>query len=84
MRCDVNAELNYLRLGRDETDGVGEEATGGRILYTTLGLRLTKSSVSWALGWKTPVAKSLNEDELQQGAEGKETGRLLVSASFLF
>lgn len=84
VRCDLNAELNYLHLGRDETNGVGELATGGKILYTTLGLRLTKGTVSWALGWKTPVATSLNEADRQQGAEGKETGRLLVSASFIF
>lgn len=83
-RCDINAEANFLRLGRDQTDGVGEEATGGKILYTTLGVRLTRQTVSWAVGWKTPVWTDLNEDELQQGAEGKESGRLLVTMSAIF
>lgn len=84
FRCDLNAEINYLRLGRDETDGLGEEATGGKILYTTLGLRLTKQTVSWAVGWKMPVWTSLNEDDIQQGAEGKESGRLLVTMTAMF
>lgn len=83
-RLDLVAELNWLSLGRDETDGVGEPATGGRILYATGGLRLVKGPVSWGLGWKTPVATDLNEDDLQQGAEGKETGRLLATMTCLF
>jgi hypothetical protein len=84
LRCDLSAELHHLNLGRDETDGVGEAATGGRILYTTLGLRLYKESVSWALGWKTPIDTDLNESDLQQGAEGKESGRLLATMTCLF
>ncbi len=83
-RCDLNLEANYLRLGRDETDGVGEDATGGKILYTTLGLRLTRQTVSWAVGWKTPVWTELNEEDWQQGAEGKESGRLLLTLSTIF
>ena len=83
-RCDLNLEANYLRLGRDETDGVGEAATGGKILYATAGLRLTRATVSWAVGWKTPVWTELNEDDLQQGAEGKETGRFVLTLSTLF
>jgi hypothetical protein len=83
-RLDLNLEANYLRLGRDQTDGVGEEATGGKILYSTLGLRLTRESVSLAVGWKVPVWTDLNEEDLQQGAEGKESGRLLLTLSTLF
>ncbi len=84
FRVDLSAELNHLKLGRDETDGVGEEATGGRILYTTLGLRISKEAVSFGLGWKAPIDTDLNEDELQQGAEGKESGRLLATMTCLF
>jgi len=84
FRVDLSAELNHLKLGRDETDGVGEEATGGRILYTTLGLRISKEAVSWGLGWKTPIDTDLNECALQQGAEGKESGRLLATLTCLF
>lgn len=84
LRTDLNLEANYLHLGRDETDGIGEEATGGKILYTTLGLRVTKGTVSWAFGWKTPIWTELNEDALQQGAEGKESGRFLATMSCMF
>lgn len=83
-RLDVNAEANYLVLGRDEADGVGEVATGGRILYGVGGLRLTRGPASLGLGWKTPVWTDLNEDALQQGAEGKEQGRLIATLSCLF
>ena len=84
LRLDVNVESNLLDLGRDETDGVGETATGGLILYGVGGVRLTRGAASLGLGWKTPVWTDLNEDALQQGAEGKERGRLLASLSCLF
>ena len=83
-RCDLSAELNGLRLGRDETDGTGEIATGGDILYGTFGVRLTRGCASWALAWKTPLATDLNEADRQQGAEGKESGRFLATLTCLF
>lgn len=83
-RLDLNVEANHLTLGRDRTGGIGETATGGRILYGVGGLRLTRSAVSLGLGWKAPVWTDLNEDALQQGAEGKETGRLIATLSCLF
>jgi hypothetical protein len=83
-RLDLNLEANHLALGRDQTDGIGEAATGGRILYGVGGLRLTRGAVSLGLGWKAPVWTDLNEDALQQGAEGKETGRLIATLSCLF
>ncbi|HPF35062.1 MAG TPA: transporter [Candidatus Krumholzibacteria bacterium] len=83
-RLDLNLEAGYLALGRDEADGVGEAGTGGRILYALPGLRLTRGTVSLGLGWKTPAWTDLNEDALQQGAEGKESGRLLATFSTLF
>jgi hypothetical protein len=83
-RLDLNLEANYLALGRDEADGVGESATGGRVIYATGGVRLTCGVASLGLGWKTPVWKDLNEQADQQGAEGVETGRLLATFSCLF
>lgn len=83
-RLDLNLEAGYLALGRDEADGVGEAGTGGRILYALPGVRLTRGTVSLGLGWKTPAWTDLNEDALQQGAEGKESGRLIATLSTLF
>ncbi|MBM3286432.1 MAG: transporter [Candidatus Eisenbacteria bacterium] len=83
LRCDVNLEANYLQLGRDEVAGVGEQATGGRILYGVPGLRLFMGSSSVGLGVKVPVWKSLNEEKEQQGAEGKESYRLIFTFSTL-
>ena len=73
-----------LRLGRDESDGVGELGTGGDILYALPGLRLTRGRASFGLGLKVPTWTDLNEDAQQQGAEGKESSRLLVTFSTLF
>jgi hypothetical protein len=83
-RLDLNLEANALVLGRDALDGVGETATGGRVLYGTCGLRLTRGATSLGLGWKTPVWKDLNEEAAQQGAEGVETGRFIATVSSLF
>jgi hypothetical protein len=40
--------------------------------------------VSFAFGVKLPIATDLNEDDEQQGAEGKENYRLIFSISALF
>jgi hypothetical protein len=40
--------------------------------------------MSAALGLKVPVWTDLNEDEMQQGAEGKEEYRLECTVSILF
>ena len=84
LRLDANLEGNFLSLGRDRADGLDEEATGGRMLYLLPGLRAYFGTSSLGLGWKTPVWTDLNEDELQQGAEGKETGRLVMTWSTIF
>ncbi len=84
MRLDFNIEANYLYLDRDRFNGVEELATGGEILYNTLGIRLFYNSVSAAAGIKLPVWTRLNEEELQQGSEGKERYRLLFTFSTLF
>ncbi|MCU0767122.1 MAG: transporter [Gammaproteobacteria bacterium] len=84
FRLDTLLELNYLHLGRDKEDGVAESGTGGDILYVMPGVRAYWENVSFALGVKLPVWQDLNEEDEQQGAEGKEKYRLIFSVSALF
>jgi hypothetical protein len=84
LRLDGNLEANYLHIGRDETEGRGEKASGGQILYLTPSLRLYYESMSVGLGVKLPVWTDLNEEGRQQGSEGKEDYRLIVTFSALF
>jgi hypothetical protein len=83
LRLDACLEAGFLRLGRDELNGEGEMATGGDMLYLTPGLRIFFKSASVGAGVKFPVWTDLNEEEQQQGAEGKEEYRALVSFSIL-
>jgi len=84
LRIDTNLEANYLHLGRDEENGIPQKATGGDILYNTAGFRIFYNNVSAALGLKVPVWTRLNEEDLQQGSEGKEKYRVIFSFSSLF
>jgi hypothetical protein len=84
LRTDLVLEMQYLKLGRDVVDGVGEQATGGRMLYAVPGVRFYRDRFSFAVGVKKAVWKNLNEQSRQQGAEGLEKYRLLFSASMLF
>lgn len=84
FRLDPVLELQYLTLGRDRVDGVGERGTGGRMLYVMPGVRAYWYNASFALGVKKPVWTDLNESSTQQGAEGKEKYRLVFSASLMF
>jgi hypothetical protein len=83
-RWDVALEANYLKLGRDETEGVGDLATGGKMLYLQPGVRYYVKNASFALGVKVPAWTDLNEEDQQQGAEGKEKYRLIATFSALF
>jgi len=83
LRVDVGLEANYLSLGRDELGGIGEAATGGKMLYLVPGSRLYYGNSSLGLGIKVPVWTDLNEEEEQQGAEGKESYRAIVTFSTL-
>jgi hypothetical protein len=83
-RWDLSVETNYLALARDETEGAGDAATGGDILYFHPGVRYYKNNLSFALGVKLPVGAHLNEEDQQQGAEGTERFRLELTASVLF
>ncbi len=83
FRLDGNLEGAFLALGRDEAAGVGEAATGGRMIYLIPGLRAYCNNLSLGLGLKLPAWTALNEEADQQGAEGKEDYRLVVSFSAL-
>jgi len=84
LRLDAGLEVNYLALGRDELNGNGEAATGGKIVYLVPGLRLYYQRMSVGLGIKTPAWTELNEEPDQQGAEGKESYRTILTFSALF
>ncbi len=84
LRVDGVLEANYLHLGRDREDGEDADATGGHILYLTPGVRVYKDGWSLAVGVMFPVAKNLNEEDDQQGAEGTEDFRLVATFSYLF
>ncbi len=84
FRLDGNVEANYLALGRDIEDGVPATATGGRMLYGVIGARLYKDNLSFGLAVKKPVWTDLNESAQQQGAEGKEKYRRIVTFSAMF
>jgi len=84
FRVDAVIEAQYLALGRDIENGMGAAATGGKMLYLVPGLRFYKDNLSIAVGIKKPVWTQLNEPNQQQGAEGKEKYRLILSASMLF
>lgn len=84
LRFDTTVEANYLNLGRDRENDIDQEATGGEILYTTLGVRVFYQNISATAGMKIPVWKDLNEEDLQQGAEGNEDTRFIFTFSALF
>lgn len=84
LRLDGVIEAQYLALGRDRSNGSDDVATGGRILYLMPGLRLYRDNMSFAVGIKKPAWSALNESGQQQGSEGKESYRLIFSASILF
>ena len=84
LRIDTLIELNFLNIQRDEEDGNKLEGSGGKILYNTAGLRLYYRNISIGAGLKVPAWKNLNEDSQQQGAEGKEKYRAILTLTVLF
>jgi hypothetical protein len=89
LRIDLVAELVGLNLQRDredpDLDGPESmtplQASGGNILYGSLGLRAYLGRIALALGVKRAVLKQLNEAAEQQGAEGLESFRLSFALS---
>jgi len=84
MRVDGVIEVQHLTLGRDRSNGEYEAATGGKILYALPGVRFYWDKASLALGVKKPVSTWLNEADQQQGGEGTEKYRVIMSFSYLF
>ncbi len=82
LRADLSGELCFLHLQRDQELGRDLEASGGAILYAGLGLRASWAGFSAALGARTAVAKSLNEQAQQQGSEGLELLRASLTLSY--
>lgn len=84
FRIDAVLEANFQYNQKDKEDGIKLEDSGGKILYGTFGGRLYYKNLSLAAGLKLPLWKDLNQHNQQQGAEGKEKYRLLMSLSFTF
>jgi hypothetical protein len=80
-------ELNLLNLDRDTQNGQAAQASGGTVLYLSPGLRFSFPKFQNAnLGFliKFPLWKNLNEEGQQQGSEGLEKIRLILTLSFFF
>lgn len=84
LRLDTSIEATYQYNQRDKEDGIKAEGSGGKILYGVLGGRLYYKNTSLGIGVKLPVWKRLNEESTQQGGEGKEKYRLIITFSALF
>jgi hypothetical protein len=86
-KVDGVLELNFLQIARDELNGTGEAAAGGKILYLTPGARFSLpilGNANLGLAVKFPVWKDLNEQDQQQGSEGLEKFRAIGTLSFFF
>jgi hypothetical protein len=84
MRVDGVVELQHMALARDSRNGESETGTGGKILYMLPGVRFYWDKASLAVGVKKPVSTRLNEADQQQGGEGTEKLRFIMSFSYLF
>ncbi len=86
-KIDGILELNLLHISRDEQGGEGLRATGGTILYVTPGMRFSfprLQNANLGIAVKIPVYKNLNEQDEQQGSEGLEKFRAILTLSFYF
>jgi len=86
-KIDGILELNLLHISRDEEGREKQRATGGTILYLSPGIRFSfpkPFNGSLGLMLKFPTLKDLNEKKEQQGAEGLEKVRGIVTLSFYF
>lgn len=86
-KIDGILEMNLLNIARDEEGREKQRATGGTILYLSPGLRLSfPKPLNGSLGLmlKFPTLKDLNEKREQQGAEGLEKVRAIVTLSIYF
>jgi hypothetical protein len=84
FRLDAAGELNGLYLQRDQERNAAsameaKPASGGAVLYATVGLRAYLGAFTAALGVKRAVLKDLNEQSEQQGSEGLEKLRAALT-----
>ncbi len=84
LRFDLLTELNYLHLQKDKENGLKVEDSGGHIIYGVLGGRLYYKRASLGAGLKLPFWKDLNNQSQQQGSEGKEKYRFIMTLSLIF
>jgi hypothetical protein len=54
------------------------------MVYGVIGTRLYYNALSIGIGYKKPVWKNLNEENVQQGGEGKELQRIIITISTIF
>ncbi|MBF8276494.1 MAG: hypothetical protein HW390_1567 [Candidatus Brocadiaceae bacterium] len=85
-RLDIIGESNFLHLTKDmNEESEKENVSGGSILYLSPGLRATFGKhVSVGALIKIPTWKDLNHESEQQGAEGLEDYRAIVTCSVSF
>ena len=85
-RLDIIGESNFLHLTKDmNEEGKKVNNSGGSILYLSPGLRATFGKhVSVGALIKIPMWKDLNNESEQQGAEGLEDYRAIVTCSVSF
>jgi len=85
-RLDIIGESNFLHLTKDmNEESEKENDSGGSILYLSPGLRATFGKhVSVGALIKIPTWKDLNHESEQQGAEGLEDYRVIVTCSISF
>ncbi len=83
MRFDLSLEGGYQQNKRDIDDSVACTGSGGKMFYGTVSLRLYYKAMSIGVGIKKPLWTELNEDKEQQGGEGKENKRIIITVSSL-
>lgn len=83
-KIDGILELNLLNIARDEEKDRGLDTTGGTILYLSPGVRFSIYGANAGLLLKFPLLKNLNEENQQQGSEGLEKIRVILTISFPF
>jgi hypothetical protein len=85
-RLDIIAEANVLRLTKDQgADRDPDNDTGGTILYFSPGFRASFGKhVSFGALIKIPTWQDLNNESVQQGAEGLEDYRAVVTLTVNF
>lgn len=82
-RLDLILEANFLDLRKDMDESRAlDDATGGSMLYLSPGVRFTfKDRTSLGLLYKEVAWKDLNNEDQQQGGEGLEDYRFIVTVS---